>query len=522
LGGLFVTRRDRWVAPPEDGGILIDPPLERVEELVETNRRRLENPHIRLLGKPLAEVRGELRAEGSHELPNYTDKPIIATGHQIELSHPGVLVKQFAVSGLARRSGCVPMDVRISSDTIKSTSVQFPSWPPEEPHLVSPITVPFDDWAGEESAWGRIVRNPERLLNFAEDSRPIWSRWPFTPLLPAVWPSVREAYESEQWLGFRDVLPKPASLSTCLRGASEWLQREFGCEIYPIVFHPLFDERFVLHIVRDLPRFHTIYNDAVRAYRRKYRLKSRDHPVPDLATDGEFLESPFWWYDGNTRRRSRLFVRVHQDRIDLRPGRAGTVKSVPWEGDETWLCDSRMGASFIFTRALTTTMFIRLCLSDLFIHGIGGAKYDEVTDDIIRRYFGIEPPEYMVVSGTLRLPFPTFPATPTERLRLTRKARDLRWHPEQFLDHENDLIQQKRRWLAREPLTRDEKRARYRELVHLTEALRPMVADQTAEVETQIERCDLELSANEILTRRDYPFVLYPESKLKPFLTQLL
>jgi hypothetical protein len=125
----------------------------------------------------------------------------------------------------------------------------------------------------------------------------------------------------------------------------------------------------------------------------------------------------------------------------------------------------------IFPRALMTTFFLRLFMSDLFIHGIGGAKYDEVTDDIIRRYFGIEPPEYMVVSGTLRLPFPPFPATIDERRRLERKARDLRWHPEQFLDHANDLVEQKRRWLAREPMTSDERRARYRGLLHLTEAL---------------------------------------------------
>src|SRR4051794_35449128 len=120
LGGLFVSRRDRWVAPQEDGGILIDPPPDRVEELLETNRRRLESPKIRLLGKPLAEVRREMRAEGNHELPKESSEPILATGHQIELSHPGVLVKHFAVSGLARRSGCVPMNAWITSDTIKS------------------------------------------------------------------------------------------------------------------------------------------------------------------------------------------------------------------------------------------------------------------------------------------------------------------------------------------------------------------------------------------------------------------
>ena len=62
-------------------------------------------------------------------------------------------------------------------------------------------------------------------------------------------------------------------------------------------------------------------------------------------------------------------------------------------------------------RALTLTLFARLCLGDFFIHGIGGGKYDEVTDAIIRDYFGIEPPAYQVLSATLHLPLPAFPST---------------------------------------------------------------------------------------------------------------
>ena len=49
--------------------------------------------------------------------------------------------------------------------------------------------------------------------------------------------------------------------------------------------------------------------------------------------------------------------------------------------------------------ALTLTLFARVCLGDFFIHGIGGGKYDEVTDAIIRDYFGIEPAR---VPGALR------------------------------------------------------------------------------------------------------------------------
>ena len=46
------------------------------------------------------------------------------------------------------------------------------------------------------------------------------------------------------------------------------------------------------------------------------------------------------------------------------------------------------------TRALTTTLFARLFLADLFVHGIGGAKYDAMTDQICERLFGMKAPSF--------------------------------------------------------------------------------------------------------------------------------
>src|SRR5262249_12323336 len=157
------------------------------------------------------------------------------------------------------------------------------------------------------------------------------------------------------------------------------------------------------HVLADLPRFHSIHNESVRAYRRKYNLRSHTHPVPELAADGDYLEAPFWWYEATTGKRSRLFVRSRGDRLEFGPGFDG--RSITVQKDRLdCAVDLAQRGVFFYTRALTTTMFIRLFVADLFIHGIGGAKYDEVTDDIIRRYFGIEPPEYLVISGTLHLP----------------------------------------------------------------------------------------------------------------------
>jgi hypothetical protein len=55
-------------------------------------------------------------------------------------------------------------------------------------------------------------------------------------------------------------------------------------------------------------------------------------------------------------------------------------------------------------RALTLTMFLRLFVADQFVHGIGGGQYDQVTDGIIASHFGIDPPRFAVVTGTMYLP----------------------------------------------------------------------------------------------------------------------
>ena len=49
-------------------------------------------------------------------------------------------------------------------------------------------------------------------------------------------------------------------------------------------------------------------------------------------------------------------------------------------------------------RALVTTMYARLMLADLFLHGIGGAKYDQLTDLIIRQFFDVQPPRGAAVT----------------------------------------------------------------------------------------------------------------------------
>jgi hypothetical protein len=138
----------------------------------------------------------------------------------------------------------------------------------------------------------------------------------------------------------------------------------------------------------------------------------------------------------------------------------------------------------------------------------------------------MEPPGFLVLSATLLLPLPAYPATPEKRRRLAHRLRDHYYNPQRYLDDGRreirDLTAQKREWIARRPATRRQRRERFRVLRELTEQLRQPLKEETRELEEELSECDRQLQANAVLRWRDYAFCLYPESLLRPFCTQFL
>jgi hypothetical protein len=485
--------RRRYQAPAADGAVLADPPAEALPELVEANRKRLDRADGTVGGLPLRELRALARREVLQAAVEYTRGdppapavgPLLLAGHQPELSHPGVWVKHFALHGYARKLGGIPLNLVVDNDTLKSTSLRFPVLAGRDPAAVRLEAVPFDRFDREEPYESRRVHDPELFCTFADRAAPLWRGWRFEPLLPRVW---------------EDVVAHPAE-TTGERFAAvrrKW-ERAWGCHNLELPVSHLAGTRafawFVTHILADLPRFRSVYNTAVREYRSAHGIKSSSHPVPDLG-DGE---APFWGPAGPDGRRGRLMTPANASPARLRP------------------------------RALTLTLFARVCLGDLFVHGIGGGKYDEVTDAIIRDYFGIEPPAYQVLSATLRLPLPTFPTTSGDVAALARRERDLYWNPQRHLTgpeaerpEVRELIRRHDELAAAEPPDRAGRRRRFRELREIGGRLRALLQPQLAEARGDLERARREAAANAMLTRRDFAWVLYPEETLRPLLQRFL
>jgi hypothetical protein len=447
-------------------------------------------------------------------------------GHQPELFHPGVWVKNFALNGLARAHGAAAVNLVVDNDTAKATALHVPALAAAQLDWPHAVIVPFDHWTGEVPYEERAVRDEAVFAALPEHVAPFLEGWDFVPLLPAFWAEVGRQARRTNLLGER------------LASARRSVERDWGCHNLELPVSCLCRTEpfawFACHLLCQLPRFHAVHNRCLYEFRRGHGIRSRNHPVPALAAEEDWLEVPFWAWRSGQGRRGRLIARHTETTIELRVG-SERWPSLPRGRNDTpeamiqvWQSLERQGLK-VRSRALTNTLFARLLLADLFIHGIGGGAYDELTDEIVRRFFGCEPPGYLVLSATLLLPLPLFPARPQVCRRLARELRDLHYNPQRHLPASAladasvaQRVAQKQAWISRQPASGRERRQRFEALRGLTAQLRPLVAGRVRDLQHQHARCRHEVQANAVLQRRDYAFCLYPEALLRPLCTRFL
>lgn len=521
-------------APQDNGGVVAFPPPATLARTLEANHA-LSGPA--LLGRTWEDLRVSARQallqaarnylqEAGASVPDVAGDRILMAGHQPELFHPGVWVKNFALHGLARLHHAVPVNLVVDNDIAREVAIPVPAVEiplPAHPEMLPHIErVPFDAPPGEAPYEERHVQDEALFASLPERVR---SRWNFRPILPEFWAEVCQHISRTSLLGER------------LASGRRALERRWGCHNLEIPVSRVCATEpfawFAVHMLAHLPRLHAVYNESVHAYRRQYGLRSKNHPVPDLLAEGDWHEVPFWAWRSGDPRRGRLLARRRAGVIDLRAsGETWPSLPVPEDAPEAactaWLDLARQGYK-VRSRALTNTLYARLFLCDLFVHGIGGGKYDEVTDVLIRRFYNTEPPDYMVLSATLLLPLPTYPARPADLARLRHLQRDLVYNPQRHLDERlqgdptvASLRETKQRLIAYEPDDSRGRRHRFRELRELTQQLRQRLASRMEAVQTELHDCERQLHANAILQRRDYPFCLYPEETLRPFCSRFL
>jgi hypothetical protein len=287
-------------------------------------------------------------------------------------------------------------------------------------------------------------------------------------------------------------------------------------------------------------KLHDAYNGALRAHRSTRRVRSLGRPMPDLAEQqdaaGAWFEVPWWIWSREDPRRRRVFAQhAMPDALvlsDLETVRV-ELPIAPQTSPSKWIdALSRLEEHGyrLRPRALVTTLTARLIFSDVFVHGIGGAAYDSITDEIVRRLVGSDPPRHAVASGTLRLPlehaFPGIDAADpaAELANVRRTLRDIAYHPERHLGVGDDLstearalINSKQEWIQT-VATPALARRRCHEIREANAQLSGYTALMVRDLEARAIQLQAAWRARNVLQARTHPWCFFPEKSLREFL----
>lgn len=515
-------------APKADGSALIEPPMSEFADQVTAYFRRPPSGDRVCFGARSALLhRIEARVEFFRRMVEESriNAPIVMVGHQPLLFHPGVWIKNFVASRVAQRVQGNAINLIVDNDLIKGSSILAPSR--EGEGVVTQVT--FDAPAEEMPAEERNVVEVEELESFPQrvvDAMPV-ADW--KPLIAEHGPGFIEVWKT---------LIPDCNLGRLFAAFRRTMETHWG---YPIFDLPLSAAiatrsfaRLVLEIVRDARSFAEIYNACLRDYRNVHGLRSRSHPAPDLeiASDNE-IELPFWLWTTNAPRRNRTFVRRIGDVCVLsdRDGMQWTANLADGEALLDRLVDAMLIPTAPFEadrpklrpKALITTLYARYLLCDGFVHGIGGAKYDQVTEAIAARWGLGKLAPMQCATMTLHLPLEMKIVTEDEVRRKKRAIRDLVFHPERSIDEANlspndrdrakDLIRKKRLWIDR--TSPEELRERHQALAAINAELNHMLANVRASLEQDYSSASAQFIRQQPWRSREFPAVLFPESLLR-------
>ena len=548
------SRRTR-TAPERSGERLFEPPVQAsatspagsIETLVDNNRLLRAAFDTRIgdlrLWELVAATRREVLTVAAEYTQSYRDaqrpsdiadwisRPIIMGGHQPELFHPGVWLKNAALDAYARAVSGTAINLVVDTDRCARAGVEVPVGTPREAHLEP---VPFDATAAEMAWEERSIVDANVFGSFGERASALIAPLEPHPILRRWWPlAVERAAECHR-------------LGLALAQARHSLEERFGWETLEVPVSELMRLPTVMvfmgWLLAHCRQFHEAYNTALAGYRRTHRVRGRGRPMPDLAVrteapgEGPWYEVPWWIWSREDPRRRRVFANVAASGTltlsDLETVRVELPIS-PDTSPAKWVdALSRMEEHSLRLRprAIVTTMLARLMIADVFVHGIGGAAYDELTDAIVRQLTGCDPPRHAVVSGTLRLPldtvFPELAASDPEGelAEVQRLLRDLEFHPERHLGQPearlaevDELLRRKRHWIDTHP-TVTLARRRCHEIRAVNERLQPYVDRPRRAALDRVGPIATRMRARKVLQSRGHPWCFFAEKTLRSFL----
>ena len=376
------------------------------------------------------------------EKTNSAPQCIIQTGHQPVFFHPGIWIKNVFLNKLLKPrflDKCIGLNIILDNDTCKDLSLFLPilsgsgNLSLKKINFLSPaptLGLPFEEYP--LPSLELIKRFTENIITII---KPLENKNILNNFI-----NFSQCLENSLYYLYGQG-PKDSNLGEFLGLARRLFENKINPAYLELPFSQICNSNeflsFFFEIAKKIELFSGIYNKKLEEYRKLFKIRNRANPSPNLIIKQNLIETPFWiWKDGDQRR--KIYILKEQEQTFLYNDSYGKISLIEKDALKslsllrTILKEKKLK---IRPKALLLTLYNRLFISDLFIHGLGGAKYELVTDEIIREFFKVEPPHFLVISATLFLDFkPSHSSAGLKIPSLKKKLRDLEFNPERYVD----------------------------------------------------------------------------------------
>ncbi len=505
---------DRLELPIEQASCLVSPTPDQLANAVRYNRSLFDQYDFEVAEMPYAVVRKIVRQLIADDDVT-TEIPFIATGHQPDFFHAGVWAKHVVAKRLADAVGGTAFDLIVDHDVPKQYTIDVPT---VQDGLTQPIQFDYADSDRTQPFEFIPKRERQQDERFVAQIRDALGERFDRSLLPEFF----EAYvanDSSDWVD--QALAGRQSVESKL--GIDLLQRRTSRRWY---------SPFLAELLLSADRFANVYNRILVQCHPKGESRGPDESVATLRRINAAIELPLWINrPGQTRH--RLFVskvngatKLFADAQEVATFEDAVLKDWPKFSDAL----AQLQPWVIRPKALILTMWARLFWADLFIHGIGGAGYDRLTDRLITELYGIEPPVMACVSATLRMSLPKTGATQEHVWAATRSLRDVRFNPHRYIDHEQmpeilarkqTLVAESVRLRREDPINRRERSRIFNQIRLLNRQAIGLQPNRQSELRSERNRIEKAIVADQDADRRDYFFAMHDRTDLERLLANL-
>ncbi len=499
--------------PASHGDVLVTPAPSAWVAAARENFDSLSAARAPLLDSTL----GEWRRRTREAIVGRDDTLVFVTGHQPEFIHPGVWAKHVVAQRAAEAVDGVAVNLVVDHDAPKTNSVLVPA---VQGTALTLRPIPFAE-SLRGFSFEQIARlQPDQVDRFESNLRQCLGERYEASQMPTFFRGVREAAGDADWVG--QVVAGRRAIENAL-----------GVMIEDRRISDIWCSPLLLDFLVNAERFAASYNRALAWYRREFRVRGAQRPIPDLHCQGGQCEVAAWAYRCD-QPRQRLFAARVAGAVELFAGgvRIGVVpeRHLRACSDLAAVLDDMAGWR-LRPRALTLTIWARLLLADLFIHGIGGAKYDRISDVIIEDYYDVSAPHMACASATLHMDLPGSGMGFDSSAAVDRSLRDLRFNPQRNLRTGEDLValeEQRRDAIACSDRLRESdgrnRSARRDAFDRLRQVNDAMLDARRGEVESrrvELGQAKEALRRDKIATSREHFFGFYDAQRLRSLLAGL-